>query len=50
MESTSHLIILKFGEMEDENTITVPLDQATHEFNIAGLDGDEEIWVLYEPL
>ena len=20
-----------------------------HEYNIAGLDGDEEIWLLYEP-
>jgi hypothetical protein len=33
--------------MNDENLIIVPLAESLHEYNIAGLDGDEEVWLLY---
>lgn len=46
-EASSNLVILKSEVLNDENLIIVPLAESLHEYNIAGLDGDEEVWLLY---
>ena len=35
--------------MDDENVIAVYLSDVKHEFTIKELEGDEQIWLLYEP-
>ena len=35
--------------MNDESVIDRQMSNSSHEFTISDLDGDEEIWILYEP-
>lgn len=37
----SYLVIMKSDVMDDENVISVPLNEAEHEFTINDLEGDE---------
>lgn len=45
----SYLVIMRSDVMDDENVIAVSLSEAEHEFTIKELEGDEQIWLLYEP-
>ena len=44
------MVILTRGTMDDEHVVVTSLPNDEHEFIIEGVDGDEEIWLLYEPI
>ena len=43
------MVILKNETFTDESVISFALEQPSHSLNLTRLDGDEEIWLLYEP-